>query len=351
MSGPNLAERIRAAALRLNYEKCGLIKLAEMDEYADKIRQRLDRFPDGRPVLEPVAQAADPRQRFPWAKSVLICARRYDSYNLPEPLKGRISRYYLFDARYNPAARDYRDALAFEHFLRNEGLRLAGGERGELALSGNRWAAMKAGLGLVRRNNFFYTENGSWLFLESWLIDKELELKETVTAKPCPPNCDKCRKACPTNALPEPYVFNLTACISYLTRRGGWDLTCDERAPALGQWLYGCDLCQEACPFNRQPWPGGHDFPGAAELARLAAPENIIGLDYETLRREMFSRFRSIPEDRLWKWKINALNALNNNFKPEYHPAIRAAATGDSSPEVQAMAEWVKQQRPSRAGS
>lgn len=341
MALSDLATRIQSAALRFGYEKCGLIKLTEMDEYVDKVGQRLARFPDGASVLEPVLAAADWRRRFPWARTVIICVRRYDQYNLPPSLTGRFSRYYLFDARFNATAKDHQDGLAFEQFLRDNGLRLAGGERGELTLPGNRWAAMKAGLGLVRRNNFFYTEKGSWLFLESWLIDRELELKKNTRVKPCPEKCDKCRRACPTKALPEPYVFNLTACISFLTRRGGWDLTVDSRAPDLGQWLYGCDICQQVCPFNQQPWPGGEDFPGAEELAAIGSPENIVRMDYELIERELFSRFRSIPKERLWKWKINALNALKNDWCPKYKSVVEAAAR-DAAPEVRTMAAWMK---------
>ncbi|UQZ88358.1 Fe-S oxidoreductase [Deltaproteobacteria bacterium Smac51] len=340
LTSVNLAERIKAAALRLNYEKCGLIRLSEMDEYADKVRQRLDRFSDGRPVLEPVLEAAGIRERFPWAKSVIICTRRYDNYKMPPTLNGRFSKYYLFDARRNQRARDYQDGLAFEQFLRDSSLRFAGGERGDLVMPGNRWAAMKAGLGVLRRNNFFYTENGSWLFLESWLIDRELELKEESKAKPCPKNCVKCLTACPTNALPESYVFDLTSCVSYLTRRGGWDLTADSRASSIGQWLYGCDVCQDVCPLNQRPWVGKDDFPGAAELAVIAAPEDIVRMGYEDLKLELFKRFWSIPEDKLWKWKINALNAMKNDFDDQYRPAVEAALNDEAEP-VRHMARWV----------
>ena len=340
VNSPDLAEKIRSAALRLNYEKCGLIKLTEMNEYVEKVRQRLARYPDSEPVLGPVVEAADLKRRFPWAKSIIICARRYDNYNPPAPLQGRFSKYYLFDARRNRKAGDYQDALAFEQFLSDNKLRFAGGERGDLVMPGNRWAAMKAGLGIVRRNNFFYTEKGSWLFLESWLTDKELELKETPEVKPCPEKCGKCFKACPTKAIPEPYVFHLNVCVSYLTRRGGWDLTAEPHSPAMGSWLYGCDICQDVCPFNQAVRFGEDEFPGVGELAAMAGLENIVEFDYRTIKSELFPRFWSIPEDRLWKWKINALNAMKNNFCEAYQPAIEAARR-DSSEQVRKMAWWV----------
>ena len=80
-----------------------------------------------------------------------------------------------------------------------------------------RWAALKAGLGIIRKNNFFYSDSGSWVYLEAWLIDQELTLKENTNLKNCPPNCNLCIKACRTNSLSEPYMMNRSTCISCLT--------------------------------------------------------------------------------------------------------------------------------------
>jgi epoxyqueuosine reductase len=108
----------------------------------------------------------------------------------------------------------------------------------------------------------------------------------------------------------------------------------------MGGWIYGCDACQNACPFNRQTWDSGQDFPGLQQLAEWISLENIIAADYDFLRRVMTSKFWYIGVDDGWKWKNNALNAICNHYDERFRKSIKSACR-DEHPHVRDMARWV----------
>ncbi len=112
----------------------------------------------------------------------------------------------------------------------------------------DRVVALRAGLGWIGKNNTLIVPGvGSWVFLGEILIDKKLQADSPITMD-CG-RCEECIKACPTRALVEPHVLNARLCLSYVTQNqdvpSSWILT------RLGRRLYGCDICQEACPHNR----------------------------------------------------------------------------------------------------
>ena len=199
---------------------------------------------------------------------------------------------------------------------------------------------MKAGIGIIRRNNFFYTERGSWNHLEAFLIGEPLEYIETCAVRPCPDGCSLCVKACPTGALCAPYTMNPAACVSALTTWSGWDLTTEPLRAKMGRWAYGCDVCQDVCPFNRGAWSGGEEFPGLSELAKYLPLTEIVEADYDTLKNIVQPAFWYIPADKVWRYKTNALNVMLNDYSPEYLPAIKKACSDEAEP-VRKMAAWV----------
>lgn len=205
-----------------------------------------------------------------------------------------------------------------------------------------RWATLKAGIGIVRKNNFLYTESGSWVYLEAWIIDKELTLKVENNLKKCPPNCNICIKSCPTNSLKEPYMMNRNTCVSCLTTWEGWDLTNEEYSSEMGNWVYGCDVCQDVCPFNKNKWSEEEEFPGLEDLGTLISLEKIIEMDYEFLRNSMSFKFWYISKDDVWRWKTNAINAMLNNYNNSYDKHIDIACN-DENKNVRKMAYWAKE--------
>src|SRR4030095_465504 len=121
-----------------------------------------------------------------------------------------------------------------------------------------RAAAARAGLGFFGKNtNLLQPKKGSWFFLSEILLDLELPADDRVVKVSCG-SCRRCLDACPTNAFPSPYVLDSGKCISYLTIENKGAIPVDIRA-SIGDWVFGCDVCQEVCPFNRfageTQWP------------------------------------------------------------------------------------------------
>ena len=346
MASAITARDIRDKALAFGYDDCGIIAVSDLREYADRVAERLDLFPEMRKPFGPLADLAFPDKNLPWVKSVVVCAVWYGRYRVPANLVGRIGKSYLTDMRPEPRSAGHQAGLRLEAFLREEGLEVANGR--VLALRRGlvpfRWAAFKAGLGVMRRNNFLYTERGSWVWFEAWLIDAEMELKLTPAIEPCPEGCDLCREACPTGALSGPFAMNATKCISPRTTTQGVRAD-DPLAGRFGGWIFGCDVCQDVCPHNRGAWTEDEEFPGLAELAEGLSPEAIVSADYAWLREKVARQLFYIVPDDFWKWKANALNALRNEWSETYRPAVEQVRRDEHEP-VRALAEAILAERP-----
>jgi len=336
----SLTEQIKSAALNMGYEKCGIIKISDMLGYEEKLNERIQRIPEIKPYYEEFYSFAHLEDTYPWAKSIVICARQYGKYNIPEHLKGLIAKYYLVDSRTDENSEGFQDSLKFEKYMQDIGLITATDRK--FGITALRWAALKAGLGLVRKNNFFYTESGSWVYLEAWLIDKELESIEISTLKKCPEQCNLCIKSCPTSSLSEPYTMNRSSCISCLTTWEGWNLPQEKFNTQMGGWIYGCDVCQDLCPMNKKRWNAAEEFPGLSDLSQHISLEKILKMDYEFLEKVIHPKFWYIKKTDAWRWKTNAINAMVNNYKEQYRECILEACN-DSNEKVREMAEWAIQ--------
>lgn len=338
MNDDELIQAIKTRALALGYEKCGIIGVQEMGGYADALARRLDEYPTDRPVLEQFRAFADVQKIVPWAQSVIVLARPYGHYSIPRHLKGHIASAYLAGGLHVEGSRDNTDSNAFGEYLSALGVKAITDRKH--GLTAMRWAARMAGVGIIRKNNFFYTESGSWVLLSAWLIDRALEHKERCALKPCPKNCRRCMDACPTSALKHPYSMQPTACVAFLTGFGGSDLPSNPASSAMGGWVYGCDACQSACPHNRVPGRETCEYPGLDELSHKISLTQIIDMDLSTTKELLGGQFWYIAEERLWKWKVNALNAMKNEYKAEYLPWIEKAGN-DPAEQVRSMATWV----------
>jgi epoxyqueuosine reductase len=241
------------------------------------------------------------------------------------------------DLRNNPASPENKLVSSFTGFLESLGLTVTHNEKSGIVPM--RMAAMEAGLGIIRRNNFFYTENGSFNQLYAWAIDRELEWRETCDLKPCSKSCKLCQEACPTGSLSEAFTMNCFSCVSFLTAVRPSVPKDEKTLKALGGWLYGCDLCQEACPHNKDKCKGTVEFPYLAEISEKALPERILSMELQEIEEHLSQKFFYIPKDQLYHWKLNALNVLVNRHSVSAIISIQKLLN-DPVAEVRVKAAW-----------
>ncbi|MFP3940595.1 MAG: tRNA epoxyqueuosine(34) reductase QueG [Thermoanaerobaculia bacterium] len=283
----------------------------------------------------------DPRRLLPGARSVLCVALRYAPLAGEEEPAGdlwpRVARY----AR----GRDYHDVMGRR--LRRLEERIAEAfpgtgtrryvDTGPLL---ERELAARAGLGAQGKNtNLLSREAGSWFLLGEVLL--------TLDLAPDPPvadlcgRCTRCLDLCPTGALTGPYRLDSRRCISYWTIEHRGDLP-EEAREMVGEWVFGCDVCQEVCPWNVRGEVRGREPAGHPEL-RL--PEERRELDLAGLlhlsREEYVERFRGSPMKRAKREGLqrNAAVAMGNRRDPAYVPEL-ARAVGEAEPAVRRHAAW-----------
>ena len=337
MNNLELTASIEKAALACGFDTCGIVRLEEMQGYTDALKDRIAHFPDSEPMFGRFTRFVDPAQLPSWAKSVVVCSYWYGKYRIPENLQGIIGKAFCLDIRRDKQSEGYQIVECFEKALTELGVQHAAEH--DYGITAMRWAAVKAGIGIVRKNNFFYTRQGSWNWLAVFLIDRDLELKKVPAIKSCPEKCGLCVKACPTQALDKPFYTNGVACVGFLTGKA----TCapgKKHYDKCGKWIYGCDACQDACPYNRGAWDAVEEFHGLEELSRSISYEKILGMDDGALREMLSQKFWYIEPERVWTWKCNILNAMHNNYEGKYLPHIEAAMQ-DPQKEVREMAQWV----------
>ncbi len=199
--------------------------------------------------------------------------------------------------------------------------------------------ARRAGLGWFGKNTtLIHPRAGSFFFLAALLVDLELEPDAPFASDHCG-SCTRCLDACPTGALVEPHVLDSNKCISYLTIELKGEIP-EEYRSQIGELIYGCDICQEVCPWNEK-------FALPLREASFRPREVIAGKDARTLARDLLAMddesfrttFKGSPMKRakLRGLKRNAAVALGNIACDDDVPLL-VAALGDSEPLTRAHA-------------
>ena len=199
----------------------------------------------------------------------------------------------------------------------------------------DRAAARRAGLGWFGKNgNILSPGWGSWTFLGQLITDLPLE-PDAPLAKTCGA-CVRCIPACPTGAIVAPYVVDNARCISYLTIENRGAIPRELR-PLMGDWVFGCDLCQEVCPVNRQARPSTQPVaPAAAVAGNLDLPELLALSEAEFRARFAGTALRRAKWDGMLR---NACVALGNRRDPAAVPILRQTLQA-APPLARAHAAW-----------
>jgi len=292
-----------------------------------------------------VGPRADLRTLLENARSLVVVALAYERQD-PVPvgalLRGRIARYARGED-YHLVMRDKLVSLA-DRLANKLGRPVASRPCVDSAPVLEREWAERGGLGFVAKNTMLIAPGaGSYIVLGELLVDVELE----ITAPETPPKqrcgtCRSCLDACPTNAFVDAYVLDARRCISYLTIEHHGVIPRELRA-SIGTWVFGCDICQEVCPFNAGKSDAPIDPLLAPRTHEHALPDLIALASKGANQLRQFVKrtaLRRIPRDVLDR---NVAVALGNTGSPDAIPALRQLAA-HKAPLVRAHAVWALRQ-------
>jgi epoxyqueuosine reductase len=267
-----LSDHIKARAFFEGFNKVGIVGASALEDEGRRLQEWLARGYHGEMswMARDVEKRINPREIFPQAKSVVVVALNYytPDQHQQSPATGKVSRYAWGDDYHDVVKEKLASLLSW--ILAQEPQ-----AEGKICVDiqpvmDKAWA-VRAGLGwLGKHSNVITPEHGSWVFIGELLLNLDLDYDTQRIEDHCG-TCTLCIDACPTAAITEPYVVDSNKCISYAT--------IELRAPELpvevenklSGWLYGCDICQDVCPWNR--------FETTTTEARFAAREGNVNAD------------------------------------------------------------------------
>jgi epoxyqueuosine reductase len=347
-SASQIAAFIKKAATAVGFDASGIAPVRDFPDlghftewiskgYAGEMKYMEARDESGQ------LKRASLRSAAPWARSVIVCAVNYNtehpySTNFTNPKSGWIARYAW-------GREDYHDSLLtklraiesqLKEFAQEEFTSRCYVDTGPLV---ERVYAKYAGLGWVGKNTCIINQKlGSWLFLGVILTSLELAGDADVPAPDRCGTCTRCIDACPTSALVGPYQLDATKCISYLTIEKRGEIP-EELREGMGRHVFGCDICQDVCPWNRKsPASAAPEFQPREGLVNPA-----LAWLAEITEEEFRQKFRgsAILRTKRSGLRRNAIIAMGNSKNERFLPALEKLVT-DEDPVVREHAHWAK---------
>ncbi|MBN2732944.1 MAG: tRNA epoxyqueuosine(34) reductase QueG [Balneolaceae bacterium] len=299
-------QRVREEALRLGFDACGFAKAGRLETEERRLEEWLNQGRHGNMgwMENYFNKRVDPTKLVPGSKSVVSLAGSYfhpdHKRQQQQTGKPRIAKYAQGRDYHKVYKKKLKKLFSFTEEL------LGGNLNGRVFVDSapvldKAWAA-RAGLGWIGKNsNLLNRDIGSFLFIGEMIIDAEFVYSTQVTDH-CG-TCTRCIDACPTNAIYEPYRVDSTKCISYHT------IELKEQIPkqyqeTLGDWMYGCDICQDVCPWNNDAKFG--------QMEDLYPREKLLNHDidfWKELNNEQYDSLfegSAIRRAKFEKFKMNA---------------------------------------------
>lgn len=341
----SLSLKIKAEARRLGFDLVGIAPAVTPPGFPNFLQWLENGYAGDMTYLSRRREAYEsPDHVLPDVRSIVMLAISYHdpvSSRMPADgpvasttIRGRISSYASGTNDYHDVLRDKLSRLS--EFVRAQlpGTRSRGIV--DTAPLLERDFARLAGLGWFGKNTMLLNRQaGSWFFLAALLVDCELDYDEPHATSHCG-TCTRCLDACPTDAFAEPYVLDARRCISYLTIELRDQIPLELR-DGMGDWLFGCDICQDVCPWNRKAFAGRD--PAFANSSHSASVDAVSLL---TLTETEFQeRFGSTPLARSRRAGLlrNACVVLGNSEKQNAIPQLTEALLDDESL-VRGAAAW-----------
>jgi epoxyqueuosine reductase len=339
-----LVKQIKAKARRLGFALAGIVP-ASSSTTIGHYHAWLENGYHGQMAYlarpDAVAKRAAPARIQPDTRTVVVVGMNHHTSPLPAHLRDDPSRGIIASYAWGS---DYHEVMVPR--LRELGALVTsetGQEAGYRAYVDTgplleRELAARAGLGFVGKNtNLIHPRLGSWLFLGELLLTIELPATPLATSQGTCGRCTRCLDACPTGAFVAPYVLDARRCISYLTIELKGAIPPDLR-PLMGHWIYGCDVCQQVCPWQRFAEPT-QERAFLAQTPSRAVPllTELMELNEETFQRQ----YAGTPILRIGRARLlrNAAVALGNWGDERAVPALKKALS-DPEPLVRDHATW-----------
>ncbi len=337
----SLAEDIKSLALDIGFHAVGITSAEPFIEAEHALRQRLKRglLEGSRYDPDVVRVHTHPRELLPGARSIIAVSLSYLTDDMDESRPGAGPRGWL--ARFARGV-DYHRVLQDRLLALGAAVQARLGHPVEIrsfADTGplvDRSVAIRAGVGSRGKNTCVYVcEYGSWVVLGELLTDIELEPDAPAPLDVCG-ECGVCMEACPTRSICEPYVVDVSICLSQVTQSRGFIPT--SLREKMGTRIYGCDTCQTACPLNGGARPGNiDDFRSAAGMGNEPELLPLLNIPH--------ARFRELvgPTTAGWigrtRFRRNVAVALGNLGDPAAIPALVEALSAPE-PMVRGHAAW-----------
>ena len=288
---------IKQEAIRLGFNSCGIAKAVQLDEDAVRLEQWLNKgHNSGMQYMERYFDLRiDPRKLVPGAKSVITLLLNYYPAQQQEAQAPKIAKY-AYGTDYHYVIKDKLEQLL--SFIKENIGEVTGRGFVDSAPVLERSWAVRSGLGWVGKNGNVLTKDaGSFFFIATLITDLELIADAPFATDHCG-TCTRCIDACPTQAIVSPTEIDAGKCISYLTIELKDALIPSEFHSKMDGWMFGCDICQDVCPWNRFSKENSEpSFTPIPEILNLSLQE------WESMTEETFNKtFKNSPLKRS-KWK------------------------------------------------
>ncbi len=368
-----LEDSIKQRARELGFDLVGITGAepsAFAAEYRDWIAQGYAGEMDY--LARNMERRLDPRELLPDARSIIVVGMNYFTEGEEEKEKRRkgeeekeenvlstlnsqlstFARYARGDDYHDVMTARLKELLAF---VKAQASSVMEGADGRVYVDAGpvleREVARRAGLGWFGKNTMLInTRRGSYFFLGEIVTNVPLEADAPAIGS-CG-TCRKCLDACPTNALLEPYKLDARRCISYLTIELKGEIPEEFRSvlAEAGNRIYGCDICQEVCPFNeRRAEPTSDPAYQPREITSTPRLTDLLLMDEETFRQ----KFKGSPIKRAKRRGLlrNVAVALSASSEPDAEHALELAAANDVEPLIREHSSWALQQILARKAS